>query len=675
MRSRAMQRGAGRARRGWQASIGRNLPAVQRARTLPRVLTGLLLALVLGLAAPTANAAEVPSEWSWTDYGPTLRDVSCASPGHCVAVGQRGMVLFSRHAGDDGLDWSQVSPEAPLKYPEELDGVACTPAVCLAVSNTRTGSATYTSKVFRSFDGGEHWSAGVALPPAGEQKTRSALTLACAGTSCYAAGPTGGLWRSADNGATWQALSLPPGKAAYSKIACAAADTCVAAGGDDVGYAALIEGTVATKLDLPAKFGKGVGALACDSATRCVAADGLGRYALLDLGAKSWGPTKLFPKSLVATAISCPQAEKCVALTGPIALRTTELGAGVWKRRPLGSLSVGALDCAETDCVGVGGHASWWTGDEVGFDWERLNEVAKFEAIQCGGDLGKACVAGGEKDLGVSRPGGELWSEPLSGYAGLDAKSIECSGLTECLILGKTLALFTTDLISFAARHPTITDPKGTDAQTCVTKDICVGINEGVTYTTLDGAVTDWDHNGFPEKATSVGCVPGQTAPVECLATTREFLALGTMTHDDGKVRWKWRYTDADPKAALEAVACSREGQCTAVGAEGVVLTSQGHDLMHWDELTLPTKVSPGEKRPLLKSVACPADGVCLAGGIHGADAIIASTKDNWADYAYEKIEGIEGAAPAIAAFGCESVTRCVAVGGTSLVGKRTPTP
>ncbi len=670
MANRTEQRSAGRARRGWQAWIGRNLPTVQRTRTLPRVLIGPLLLLVLALAAPAAHAAEVPSEWTWTDYGPTLRDVACESPGHCVAVGQRGMILRSRHAGADGLDWSEI----PFTYPEELDGVACTPTFCLTVSNTRTGSATYTSKVFRSDDGGATWSAGVALPPAGDAKTRSALALACdpAG-ACYAVGPGGGVWRSPDGGTAWEPLAPPPGKAAYDHVACPAAGVCVATGGDEVPYSSLIEGGAVTKLELPQKLGKGIAALACDSATRCIGADGLGQYSLLDIPAKKWGAAKLFPKVKAVSAISCPQAEKCVALAGPIALRTTELGTNVWKRRPIGSLGLGALDCVDTDCVAVGEHASWFAGDEIGFDWDRLNEVAKFESIQCGGGLGKGCVAGGEKDLGVSRSGGELWSLPLSGYSGLDVKAVNCTGFSECLLLGKTLALFSKDLISFAARHPTITDPKGTDAQTCITKDVCVGINEGVTYTTLDGAVTDWNHNAFPEKATSVACVPGKTDPAQCLATTREFLALGTMTHTDGQIRWQWRYTDADPSAALEAVACSPEGQCTAVGGGGTVLTSEGHDLMHYKELILPTKLQPGEKRPLLKSVACPADGVCLAGGIRGADAIIASTKNNWADYAYEKIEGIEGASPTVAAFGCESINRCVAVGGTSLLGKRKP--
>ena len=150
---------------------------------LPRVLIGPLLALmVLACAAPAANAAEVPSEWSWTDYGPSLRDVSCASPGHCVAVGQRGMVLYSKHAGDDGLAWSRIPG---IEFPEELDGVTCTTGFCLAVSNTREGSATFTSQVFRSTDGGASWTAGVPLPPAdagpGGAKTRTAIALSCAG--------------------------------------------------------------------------------------------------------------------------------------------------------------------------------------------------------------------------------------------------------------------------------------------------------------------------------------------------------------------------------------------------------------------------------------------------------------------------------------------------------------
>jgi hypothetical protein len=182
--------------------------------------------------------------------------------------------------------------------------------------------------------------------------------------------------------------------------------------------------------------------------------------------------------------------------------------------------------------------------------------------------------------------------------------------------------------------------------------------------------VTSWTQNSFPDKATSVACVHGRTEPAECVATTRDFLILGTMTHTDGKIRWTWKYTDADPAEGLEAVGCSPGGQCTAVGGGGEVLTSNGTDLMHWTELVIPSPLEPPATRPMLKSVTCP-DGVCLAGGVHGTDAIIASTTNNWTDFSYEKISGIEGGAPTITSFGCETVDRCVAVGSTALIGTR----
>lgn len=640
---------------------------------LPRAVLGAaLVAIALTAAAPLADAERVPSQWTWSDYGPALRDVSCSAPGDCVAVGQRGMVLHSTRDAEDPLAWSRI----PLDYPEELDGVACTKSFCLAVSNTRRTSAIYVSKVFRSNDGGETWSDGVALPAAGATKTRSALALACddAG-ACYAAGPGGGVWRSGDGGRSWDPLDLPPKPAAFKRLACPAAATCVAVGGESTGSSAVIEGTKVTPVALPPKLGKGILALACDTATRCTATDGLGQFTSLSIPDKAWAPAKLFPKAAPVSALSCPIENVCVGLSGGVSLRTTTLSSatGDWQRRPLGTLNLAAIDCAQTACVAVGKAAAWFASFDAGFGWGRVNEVGKFDAIQCPDGFGDTCVAGGEKDLGVSRSEGRLWSLPLSGETGLNIKSVNCSGRSECLFLGKALTLFTTDLTQFAERRPTITDPRGTDALTCITKELCVGINEGVVYTTLDGAVTGWSQNSFPDKATSVACLPGRTDPAVCVATTREFLILGTMTQTDDQIRWNWRYTDADPSQGLEAVGCSPGGQCTAVGGGGEVLTSDGTDLMHWTERILPNELEPVETRPMLKSVACPASGVCLVGGIHEPNAVIASTTNNWDDFSYEEIEGIEGAAPTIKSFGCDSVNRCVAVGSTSLLGVRKP--
>jgi photosystem II stability/assembly factor-like uncharacterized protein len=632
------------------------------------LLGAALVAIAFASAAPPAQAERVPSPWSWSDYGPALRDVSCSAPGDCVAVGQQGMVLRTAGDGENALAWSRI----PLDYPEELDGVTCTESFCLAVSNTRRGAATYVSKVFRSSDDGQTWSDGVALPPAGVAKTRSALALACAG-ACYAVGPGGGVWRSGDDGRGWDALDLPPKPASFTRIACPDAGTCVAVGGNDDGNSAVIENRKVTPVELPGKIGKGIQAIACDSPVRCTATDGIGQFVSLSVPSKDWGAVKLFPKAIPVSALSCPVEDVCVGLAESVALRTTALSSltGEWQRRPLGTLNLKEIDCAQTACVAAGKAATWFASFDDGFGWARVNEVAKFDAIQCPAALEETCVAGGEKDIGMSRTEGKLWSLPLNGYTGLNVKAVNCTGLSECLFLGKTLSLFTTDLVDFTPRQPTISDPRGTDALTCIDKEVCVGINEGVVYTTLDGAVTAWENDSFPDKATSVACLPGRTDPAVCVATTREFLVLGTMTQSRGQVRWNWRTTDADPSEGLEAVGCSPGGQCTAVGGGGVVLTSDGTDLMHWSERILPSPLDPVETRPLLKSVACPANGTCLAGGVHGPKAIIASTTDNWADFSYDEIDGIEGAAPTVTSFGCESVDRCVAVGSTSLVGVR----
>lgn len=649
-------------------------------RTFRRAALGALLAfLILALAAPLAPAKEVPSPWTWTEYGAPMRDISCSSPGDCVAVGQRGMVLRSTLGQDQPLAWSRV----PLEYPEELDGVTCNRAFCLTVSNTRISDATYVSKVYRSDDDGATWSDGVALPPDGKQKTRSALGLACdGGGDCYAVGPAGGVWRSKDGGRDWDGLDIPDAKpATYDRVACPRDGDCVTVGGEGDGSSAVIDGGKVTAVDLPAKVGKGVLALACDTETRCTATDGLAHYFSIDLPEKKWGDLGNFPKETPVAALSCSGPGICVGLSGGIALRTTNLGEPdvEWRRRPTDSLNLKALDCVGDACVASGEAAAWYEGFDDGYQWSRVNEIAKFDLAQCPADkFGDSCVAGGEHDIGVSTTGGKLWQEPLAGVTGLNIKAVNCTGDSDCLLLGKTQALFTDSIFTagpedFEARRPTTVDPAGTDAQTCITKDLCVGISEGVTYTTFDGARTGWGQAGFRGRAGGVACLPGRTDPAVCIATTREFVEIGTMVRTGDKAKWDWRYTDADPQGTPEGVACTKTGECTVVGTEGMILSSVGKDLMHWKETVVPSAVAPDEDRPNLKSVACPADGVCLVGGGHGAKVVLATTTNGWADYSYETLAGIEGKEPTLSGFGCESAFHCVAVGGTVLVGTRKP--
>src|SRR3977135_3252979 len=89
-----------------------------------------LLAFVLIASVPAAQAKEIRSPWTWTDYGPALRDVSCASPGTCTAVGQRGVTLRNNAGPVNPLAWTRGF----LTPPAELTGVTCDHTFCLAVS-------------------------------------------------------------------------------------------------------------------------------------------------------------------------------------------------------------------------------------------------------------------------------------------------------------------------------------------------------------------------------------------------------------------------------------------------------------------------------------------------------------------------------------------------------------
>lgn len=150
---------------------------------------------------------------------------------------------------------------------------------------------------------------------------------------------------------------------------------------------------------------------------------------------------------------------------------------------------------------------------------------------------------------------------------------------------------------------------------------------------------------------------------------------MGRMTQDAGRLpHWRWRWTNADASQDVSAVACDPSGaRCTAVGKDGMVLTTSGDGVADWDEQTIPPDV-PIDQLPLYTSVTCPATGFCLAGGAHGVQAIVASTTNGWTDFSYDEIGDLR-AAPALAGFGCESVSRCVGVGSTVLIGRRaTPT-
>ena len=339
--------------------------------TLPATVAT-VAALALGMAATAQAEPPVPSPWTFTNYAPLLNDVSCASAATCVAVGQQGMIL--RSTGDPAapLAWSGVG----LTDPETLASVTCSRTRCLAVSSDRKVPATAGHACSAAPTRARAGRAlgvlpALTLPGKTKRTTRSASAIACdpgGAPVCYAVGITGGVWRSADDGVTWDDLKVDAA-GSYTKLACASRGRCVAASGADIAApttpsVAVITGTaVDTSITPPAPRPKWSSplAVACDSATRCLLTSADGTYATLSLPDKTWGDVQTFPAKAKAspptvTDLSCPAANTCVGLATGLVLRTTTLSSSAtnWQRRPNGDaipFNLKALSCAQAACV------------------------------------------------------------------------------------------------------------------------------------------------------------------------------------------------------------------------------------------------------------------------------------------------------------------------------------
>lgn len=670
--------------------------------------TALLVALAMCLSALAligvgrANAvdfksAEVSSGWSWTNYGPELKAVSCIKPGTCVAVGQGGAVLRSPNTDEVPLAWTFIDlkkdPKAP-DNPVDLVGVTCSNTSCLAVSSPLTPTVAYGSWVYRSTDTGATWVAVQQLPlVAGAKQTNVGSAIACSPDAnatadtrqCFIAGVDGGLWSSSDDGRTWAGIPLPgssPATVSFDKIACSGPGVCVAAGGDQIPSSALIRGGAVTLLDTPPGIKKRFAALACDGPERCVGTGGVGNYSVMTMNASpTWGTAQAFRRSplqagITVKVLDCPIENVCIGLDGDGDLLRTDALADpsvTWAMRPV-PIIIGAADCVGNACVGVGKAAAWYASLDLGSSFGRVNQVAEFDVAVCGSQLGPACIAGGKENVGRSITGGTLWTLPIADRGAFNTKAIRCQTSLACSFFGQFEVLTTEDMNVYRPRYGPVQSATGSEAQTCVTDTLCVAVNESVVFTTFDGGRTPWSSNQFPKvRPTGITCLPGVTDPVTCLVAVKYNILIGTMTQDaEGLPHWLWRYTNADADELINAIGCvPNSRQCVAAGAAGEVLTSRDADLMNWAQQTIPQNV-PVSALPVYSSVTCPSAGFCMVGGKHGAQTIVTSTLDGFATYSYDAIGDLR-AAPGVSGFGCESVNRCIAVGSTVLLGLRNP--
>ena len=189
-------------------------------------------------SAPPDNLCNAASDWSATTLtaaaGRHLYSVSCASATMCAAVGSDDLILVNFNAGTDPtFGWTQANLSS---IPDSGPGFTGAPG--LVAVNCPTAARCYAGgsgghMFVGQADSAVPWTPSTALPvPAGTYVNG----LGCAnlnsapGTSssqpCFA-GTDGGMFSTADGGASWQAVSGAPGSA----YALACTDVDCSAGG------------------------------------------------------------------------------------------------------------------------------------------------------------------------------------------------------------------------------------------------------------------------------------------------------------------------------------------------------------------------------------------------------------------------------------------------------------
>ena len=262
---------------------------------------------------------------------PSLAQVACPNLRHCVAVGQ-GIALWSL---DDGATWLAAAHSPPASA--AIAAIAC-PVAALCLTGGSTYDAAMQSNLgvlFRSTNEGRTWNR-VRLPATVPQvasiscpSATTCVALAFADTTPVA----GTILRTTDGGVTWSTVALPStlaGSVELTAVSCASSTTCLAVGPGDTGAVALVSTDAGSSWHAVTTPGFGdPEVLTCTSTTSCVTAGAgqdLGYDEELDSsvttdGGVTWSTPAEYATGASAASISC------VLATCQLLSAITNLGA------------------------------------------------------------------------------------------------------------------------------------------------------------------------------------------------------------------------------------------------------------------------------------------------------------------------------------------------------------
>jgi len=191
-----------------------------------------------GLAGVILQSTDAGQTWQRVINGiPAMDAVTCPSTNLCIAVGE--IILVSR---DSGSTWNLRAVSGGA---QTLTGLACpTSTRCLAVGGTSAGNINNSLTGFgvATSDGGATWHA-VTMPPGSWNLERA---MCISSTTCFATGalPTAAtplpFELSQDGGDTWSAGPPPPGLSDLQAISCMTAMHCIGVGATSSGPASVV---------------------------------------------------------------------------------------------------------------------------------------------------------------------------------------------------------------------------------------------------------------------------------------------------------------------------------------------------------------------------------------------------------------------------------------------------
>lgn len=547
----------------------------------------------------------------------TLRDVSCSSAQHCVAVGEGGSILVTTNGGRHWSDFVGSDPE----WHRDIRHVSCPTAdLCLSSDGriSRDGGVTWETDVGRPFlnritcptsdfcvgintnrdeeniaisrDQGATWQQQT-VPVAMEPDVISCPTA----QTCVIVGETGPVYeserivlRTTDGGATWeqQRITYEDDPQVPQALSCTADGTCVMLAHSD---------TIVTSRDFgrtwETTWTRGDDAffplqdVDCNEQGQCVAVAG-GEAGMM-LGSSDGGATWAYRSSLPIPAqmprdtISCPTDTYCVSLSrdqeGESILISRD-GGTTWERQQHELAPNNGLDCPTREtCFGV--HSNMFVrSQDGGITWtETVPDSRQYTGntnniVECPSET--MCVLLRRGQVALTRDGGRTWTlQTLTSSPTLPLTSISCPSERVCVVTsGYPDSIFNTldGGETWVAREAP-RRPSGGSAVDCPTEQTCVIGTGNNAWRSNDSGIT-W--NEQPRDARikpnilnirAIDCPTEQTCFM--VGDWGEIAASG-----NGGISWVPQPQTTDQQ--LMDITCTSEQRCLTVGIFGALLTN-----------------------------------------------------------------------------------------------------